>query len=536
MDTGFTAMADCWTERIIGVAAAIFIFPMSLTGCDGERNAENNLSDKAIQTPAADATRPNILFISIDDLNDWVEPLGGHPQAKTPNIAAFARRAVSFERAYTASPACNPSRSALLTGKHTYSTGMYSNYQDWREVLKDPEFLPDYFRSNGYWAGGAGKIFHNTQPSPDSWDAYYPSKDKHMPDYYYPNPGATVNMPAFENMYYDFDWAAIDKPIEETGDYKSVSWAINELDKERDKPFFLAVGIYRPHVPWYAPKEFFDMHPLDSIELPKSIPNDLDDVPERGQDIATRSGNYHKHITKAGKWREAVQGYLASTSYADALVGQLLEALRRSEYAENTIVVLLSDHGWQLGEKKHWRKFALWENVARVPLMVYVPKGVSSALPSGTNAARVGRTVSLVDLFPTLVDLAGLPEKQGLDGRSLTLLLQDAAAPWPHPAITTYDFNEFSVRDERYRYIRYIDGSEELYDHEADPEEWRNLADDENYANVKASLIAALPKNPAPLGPVIALEPHHTPPFGSAEQYRAYREALSDEEFEDDGF
>lgn len=472
------------------------------------------------------AAPPNILFISIDDLNNWIEPLGGHPQAITPNLSRLAGEGVTFTRAYTASPACNPSRMALLSGRHTYSTGMYSNYQDWREVMPGVQTLPKYLAGHGYWTGGAGKIFHNSQPDPGSWDEYYPSKEKHMPDYFYPAPEETVGMPMFENMYTDFDWSAIDIEVEQTGDYKSVSWAIDELKKKRDKPFFLAVGIYRPHVPWYVPRQYFDLYPIDSVQLPKTTPNDLDDVPGRGKNIAARSGNYHKHILAAGKWREAVQGYLASVTYADALVGTLLDALENSAYADNTIIILWSDHGWQLGEKEHWRKFALWDNVTQVVLMMKVPNGATPRLPEGTRpGSRVNRVTSLVDIFPTVTDLAALPAKDNLDGRSLTPLLADPDKAWDYPAITTYDFDEFSVRTENFRYIRYIDGSEELYDHRSDPEEWTNLAGDPAFAVIKAEMIGHIPVDPAPLGPTIELEPHHTPPFGSAEQYEAYIKA-----------
>ncbi len=478
----------------------------------------------------AEEPRPNVLFISIDDLNDWIEPLGGHPQARTPNLTALAAKGASFSRAYTASPACNPSRMALLSGRHTYRTGMYSNYQDWREVMSDAELLPAFFARHGYWTGGAGKIFHNTQPAPELWDEYYPSKEKHMPDYHYPTPGKTVNMPTFEHMYGDFDWAPLQIPFETTGDYRSADWAVQQLQKKRDRPLFLAVGIYRPHVPWYVPQNFFDAHPLASVQLPKVLASDLEDVPGRGRNIAARAGGYHQHVTAAGQWRKAVQGYLASITYADAVLGYLLEGLANSDYADNTIVVLWSDHGWQLGEKQHWRKFALWENVARVPLMIYVPEGLSAALPKGTRAeSEVRRVVSLVDLFPTLAELTGLTGPAALDGRSLVPLLADAQANWPHPAITTYDFGEFSVRDERYRYIRYIDGGEELYDHHSDPEEWRNLASDPAYQSVKARLAAAIPADAVPLGPTIPLAPHHTPPFGSEEQYREYLRAHPDE-------
>jgi len=509
-----------YADRRGAFAALIVSWAALAAGC-AENGAETQ--EASAENAAPPPSQPNVLFVSIDDLNDWIEPLGGHPQAQTPNMQAFADRATLFTRAYTASPACNPSRSALLTGRHTYSTGMYSNYQSWRAVLKDPVFMPDYFRANGYWAGGAGKIFHNGQPSPESWEDYYPSKEEPFPEYRMPNPGGTVNMPPFEHMYMAFDWAPLDIPTEETGDFQSVSWAIDQMNVDRDEPFFLAVGIYRPHLPWYVPQEYFDRHPLDEVELPKVLENDLDDVPERGRNIAGRGGNYHKYVVEADQWREAVQGYLASISYADDLLGRLLAGLEESGHADDTIIVVWSDHGWQLGEKEHWRKFALWENVARVPLMIYVPDGVSAALPGGDTGGSVGRTVSLIDLFPTLTDLAGLPPKADFDGRSLTPLLADADAEWDRPAITTYDFGEYSVRDENFRYIRYIDGGEELYDETADPEEWRNLADDPDYADVKKRLIDAIPDDPAPMGPTIELQPHHVPPFASEEQYREYR-------------
>jgi arylsulfatase A-like enzyme len=468
--------------------------------------------------------RPNILFIAVDDLNDWIEPLGGHPQARTPNLNRLADQAVTFTRAYTASPGCNPSRTALLTGMHTYTTGMYSNYQWWREVLPNAVTLPKYFSQNGYWSAGAGKIFHNNMPDSASWDDYFPSKEKHMPDYFYPNRGSTVNMPKFEDMYGDFDWSPIDIPDEETGDYQSVQWVIQQLERDHERPFFLAAGIYRPHVPWYVPRKYFDMFPIESVQLPRVLENDLDDIGERGRDIAYRAGNYHRHVVEASQWQNAVQGYLASVAYADALVGKLLDALAGSPYADNTIVVLWSDHGWQLGEKEHWRKFALWDNVARVVLMMKVPEGVV-ALANGTPAgARSDRVTSLLDIFPTLVELAGLPEPGNLDGHSLVPLLVDPRAAWDYPAITTYDYSEYSVRTERWRYIRYIDGSEELYDHDNDPEEWHNLADDPRHSAVKQEMAGYIPANPAPLVETsYEISPHHVPPFKSLEHYREWK-------------
>lgn len=467
-----------------------------------------------------EVTRPNILFVSIDDLNDWIEPLGGHPQAVTPNIDRLASESVLFARNYCASPACNPSRTALMTGLHTYSSGMYSNYQYWREVLPEAETLPQYFTKHGYRAAGAGKIFHNDQPDPQSWEEYFPSREDHMPDYSRPMPGRTVNMPVFENMYRDFDWSPLDIPDEETGDYQSVSWVIDQLASEDQRPFFLACGIYRPHVPWYVPQEYFDLFPLDSVQLPAVLEGDLDDLGDRARELAYRSGNYHKHVVAAGQWQAAVQGYLASIAYADAMLGRLITALDASPHADNTIVVVWSDHGWQLGEKEHWRKFALWENLARTVLMIRVPEQLAALAGKKPSPARCERVTSLIDVYPTLVELCGVPEKEGLDGRSLVPLLNDPSAQWDFPAITTYDFSEYSIRTARWRYIRYIDDSEELYDHNTDPEEWSNLAADPMYRSVLEQMRGHVPKDPAPVvETTYKLSPHHIPPLRSKRDY-----------------
>ncbi len=471
-------------------------------------------------TPPTAESHPNILFISIDDLNDWIEPLGGHPQAISPNLNRLASEGVVFTRAYTPSPSCNPARTALLTGLHTYTSGMYSNYQWWREVLSDAVTLPRYFSNNGYWSAGAGKIFHNNMADPISWDDYFPSRERHMPPYLGPVLGFTVNMPVFDTMYADFDWAPLDIPVEETGDYQSVQWVIEQLQRQHEEPFFLAAGIYRPHVPWYVPQEFFDLFPIEEVELPLLRNDDLDDVPERGVELAYSGGNYHSHVVEAQQWKSAVQGYLASIAFADHLVGRLLDALAASAHADNTIVVLWSDHGWQLGEKEHWRKFALWDNLARVVLMMKVPTG-TPGLPQGTLAgARSERTVSLIDLFPTLIDLAGIPPKSGLNGNSLVPLLADPGAAWDHPAITTFDYSEFSIRTERFRYIHYIDGSKELYDHDADPEEWVNLAADPAFAEIKEQMRRYIPADPAPLVDTsYQLSPHQIAPLKSRQDY-----------------
>jgi len=504
-----------WKQKVFFMALCWGIVAAAFTCCS---RGGGGASAKVLHE------RPNVLFISVDDLNDWIEPLGGHPQARTPNLTRFAGESVNFTRNYCASPACNPSRTALLTGQHCYTSGLYSNYQVWREVLPEAVTLPQHFSQNGYWSGGAGKIFHNNMPDPQSWDDYFPSKERHMPRYFYPRRGETVNMPLFENMYADFDWAPLEIPDEETGDFKSVDWVIRQLQRPHERPFFLACGIYRPHVPWYVPQKYFDMFPLESVQLPKILEDDLNDVGERAREIAYRGGGYHEHVLAAGQWRPAVQGYLASITYADALVGRLLDALAQSPYAENTIVVLWSDHGWQLGEKEHWRKFGLWENVVRTVMMFKVPEGLKGLPEGSVEGGRCLRVTSLVDIFPTLLELCGLSAKPGLDGHSLVPLLRDPEAPWDHPAITTYDFSEFSVRTEDWRYTRYIDDSEELYDHRSDPEEWTNLAARPEYQEIKSRMAAHIPSNPALLADTsYKILPHHFPPFRSKEEYRSWK-------------
>lgn len=458
--------------------------------------------------------KPNILLISIDDLNNWIEPLGGHPQAKTPNLQRFADQSINFTNAYCASPSCNPSRTALMTGKHPYATGLYRNPQIWRHVLPNEITLPEYFKQAGYWTGGAGKIYHNNMPDPRSWDDYYPSKIKHMPDHYLPDydstagkkyfkmmdneireddpKGITFNMPVFERMYVAFDFEPLPFKTEETGDYGSVNWVSQQLQKKHDKPFFLACGIYRPHLPWYVPQEFFDQFPLDAVQLPALLEDDLADLPEMGQKTAHR-GNYHKNVVEAGLWKKAVQGYLASIFYADYLVGELMKSLAESEYAENTIVVIFSDHGWQLGEKEHWRKFALWENVLNTVCMIKVPKGVAG-YADVKNGAAVHRNVSLVDLFPTLTELSGLPGKEGVTGRSLLPLLRNPESEWDHPVISSLGDNHYSVIQDQWHYINYDGESEELYHLEKDPNEWQNIAGDPSLQDVKAQLKALIPQ------------------------------------------
>ena len=425
---------------------------------------------------AARASGPNVLFISVDDLNDWIGPLGGHPQAITPNMDRLAQRGVTFTRAYCQAPSCNPSRTSLMTGLRPSTSGVYNNADVWRRALPDAVTLPQHFMLHGYEVLGGGKTFHGPQNEAASWEAYFQFKGFLHP------PGKPVNgIPRTGH----FDWSGLAAKAAETEDTRLAAWAERYLSEEHSRPFFLAVGFYRPHLPWYVPQAHFDRFPPSRIELPPTLQGDIDDVPKS----ALRSFRDHDNVTKHGQWRKAVAGYLACINYADANVGRVLAALDSGPHADNTIIVLWSDHGWQLGEKRQWRKFTLWERSARVVMMLAGP-GVGAA------GRKSGRTVELLDLYPTLVDLCGLPERPELDGRSLRALLDDTDAKWDKPAITSIGPDKVSVRTERWRYSKHPDG-EELYDHHADPYEWNNLADKPEHAEAKASLAGLLPKNPS---------------------------------------
>ncbi len=428
--------------------------------------------------------KPNVLFIAIDDLNDWVGCLGGHPQAKTPNIDRLARRGVLFENAFCAAPACNPSRAALMTGIRPSTSGIYLNSQPWRKspVLKDAVTLPQYFMANGYKALGSGKIYHGRFPDPSSWQEYWPSQNKNRPDDPMP-PNRPLN--GIPNTRH-FDWGSIDVSKKEMGDWKVADWVIGQLEKKHDNPFFLACGFFRPHLPWYVPKEYFDMHPLEEIILPRVNNNDLDDVPPAAVRMAKPNGD-HANVLKYHQWRKAVQAYLASTSFVDEMLGRVVDALDKSEYNKNTIIVLWSDHGWHLGEKLHWRKFALWEEATHNILMIVAP-GITKP------ESRCSWPVSLLDIYPTLVDLCGFESKKELAGNSLLPVLKNPQLKWNKPVLTTYGRKNHTIRSRRWRYIRYADGSEELYDRRNDPLEWKNMADRPNYERIKKRLSNYLPK------------------------------------------
>jgi arylsulfatase A-like enzyme len=460
---------------------------------------------------SAQPAKPNVLMLVVDDWNDWVGALGGHPQVRTPNVDRLAARGVLFTDAHTAAPICNPSRTAVLTGMRPTTTGVYGNDEEpWRKHLPNAVTLPQHFRANGYKALGGGKVFHHGKGfnDPASWDDYYFWNPKGRNNGWFdnysfppdPEPSRPVTpMPSVS--WRNFDWAPIDVSDEEMPDYKVASWASGVLEQKHDKPFFLAAGMFRPHIPWFVPKRYFDMYPLESIVLPTVKDDDLADVPPFARRIALNQHSRHDLLVSTGNWKRAVQAYLACISFSDAMLGRTLDALDRSPHRDNTIVCLWSDHGYHLGEKWHWHKQSLWHRATHVPLVIAAP-GVTKPASTRNGVTQVGsrcdRPVGLIDLYPTLAELAGLPRLESMDGTSLVPLLRQPDAEWRRPALTTYGRGNHAIRSERWSYIRYHDGTEELYDRRQDPQEWANLAADQGTANVRAELRKWIPEREAP--------------------------------------
>lgn len=432
------------------------------------------------QANAAADARPNVLFIAVDDLNDWVGCLGGHPQARTPNIDRLAGRGVNFTRAYCASPVCNPSRTALMCGMRSSTTGVYSNSINRRDTIaKDFAPLNTHFHEHGYTVIGAGKIYHGDNDQFGVWDAYATAGGKDLP----PAKGESDGVGGIK-------FAPVDADDEQMADYKTVTYCLEELNRKHDKPLFLACGLHKPHMAWNVPRKYYDLFPLQSIQLPKVLESDLDDVPPAGVSMARPQGDHAKMLA-SGRWKEAVRGYLAAGAFCDAMIGRLLEGFDRSPERDRTIVVFWGDHGWHLGEKQHWRKFALWEEATRAPLFFIVP-GL-------TKAGSVSpRSVDFMSIYPTLCELCGLPIPKHVEGVSIKPLLADPQAAWDRPALTTHGYQNHAVRSEGWRYIRYANGDEELYDEAADPQEWKNLASDPQHAAIKSELAHWMPSTNVP--------------------------------------
>ncbi|MES2858950.1 MAG: sulfatase [Pseudomonadota bacterium] len=438
--------------------------------------------------------KTNVLFIAIDDLNSWIGCLShlreGIPTARTPCMDRLAAQGVLFSNAHTPVPWCMPARNNLFAGLYANQSGMFVD-ELIRDLLPAIKTLPQHFMQHGYSALAAGKLFHDTQPERESWSRLEqfnrPPSQKAQKPRLTPVPG----LEGADNL----DWGQIALPEAEFADVKIADRVIQHLQAQHDRPFFIGAGFRFPHLPWYLPKEFLDRYPLESITLPWVKDDDLEDVPAAGQRIAFDSPfvdtpdwiqSDHHHITRANAWKKAVQAYLAAVEFADAQVGRIVDALDAGAHAQDTHVVLWSDNGFHLGEKLHWRKFTLWDQATRVPMMI-------RAADRRAAGKVVDEAVSLVDLYPTLVDMCGLPlPGHKLSGESLAPYFGSAEYRKTSPSIITYGKGNDSVVDERWRYIRYADDTEELYDHASDPNEWTNLAGVSRWAPQQARLSAWL--------------------------------------------
>jgi len=450
---------------------------------------------------------PNLLFISVDDMNDWVGFLDGHPQVKTPNMDRLAKRGIVFSNAHCAATLCGPSRAAVFSGKQPFRTGVYNNQQQIRKLHPELVLLPQFFHDQGYRTLGAGKLMHRkfkdmydeTFFTEQRWSPYVNKQPRSQPEESrlarrplngMPNDRQRLQPGRFSS----FDWGAVPVQDTEMGDAKVASWAAEHLQKESHTkgPFFLAVGFYRPHIPLYAPQKYFDLYPADSTVVPKFPSNDLADLGSAAIALShsIQTAGLHKSVLQHGQWKDAVSAYLACISFVDAQIGELLDALDHGQYAENTIVILWSDHGWHLGEKEHWGKTTGWERSTRVPLVIVPSKADAVRYQVGS---RCKEAVGLIDLYPTVIEMCGLSAKPELDGVSLVAQLSNPEAETNRSVVTSVKKGIYSVRDKRWRLIHYADGSEELYDHQQDLEEWQNLAGHKSHTAIRKRLARSLP-------------------------------------------
>ena len=468
---------------------------------------------------------PNVLFIAIDDLRPFIGCYGD-PNARTPHIDSLARRGVVFSNAMCPAPSCGPSRAALMTGQYPTRTGIYG-FQDWagRRDFESLVTLPEYFRNNGYETYSSGKIHHNSLRV-HSYTRHAVEINRASDD---PKPTVMVpradrewsvnNLHAVREARYNhtpclpdcIDWSGgggegppesvklvsgpSDDAVMDCMDGVTARFGRDVLRQEHEDPFFLAVGFVRPHLPFIAPRKYFEHYPLGELELHPIKDDDLADCPW----VARRNARVwdDMHVREADPQGRArvIQAYYACASFVDQMVGMVLDELNRSPHADNTIVVFWSDHGWHLGEKRSWRKFSLWEESARTPMIIVDPR-------QGRATGRTcRRPVGLIDIYPTLADMCGLAVPGNLDGASLRPLLEDPDADTSdvqEPELTIQGRGNYSLRDEQWRYTRYFDGGEELYNHRDDPYEWNNLADDPNHADVKKRFASLLPSKSAP--------------------------------------
>jgi arylsulfatase A-like enzyme len=449
----------------------------------------SNFSDDRL---ASAAERPNVVMIAIDDLNDWIGCLGGHPQAQTPHMDRLAARGMLFTNAHCQAPLCNASRTSLLTGLRPSTTGIYSLEPWFRTVesLRDHVTLPQHFKNAGYRMLTAGKIYHGG----------YPPKPQRASEFDVWGPPSAVGARPAEKLVHTpwgdhplVDWGTFPHRDEDKGDYRVASWAVEQLNSRPQEPFFLAAGFFLPHVPCYATQKWFDLYPVSDLKLPVVPLLDREDTPEFSWYLHWKLPEPRLSWAREQKqWKPLVRAYLACISFVDSQVGRVLDAVDANDLQKNTIVVLWSDHGWHLGEKGITGKNSLWRESTRVPLIFAGPGIVRGSCDS---------PVELLDLYPTLAEMCHLPPPPRVEGESLVPQLQDPRAKRLRPAITTQSPDNHSVVFEGWRYIRYADGSEELYNEDLDQREWSNLAQDPAFLEQKKKLAKWLPEKSAPPAP-----------------------------------
>ncbi|UMB54142.1 sulfatase [Lutibacter sp. A64] len=450
----------------------LFVLMLVVSACGNKEEA--NIEETA-------TNKPNVLFIAVDDLNTWLGCLNNYSNTKTPNIDKLAASGVLFSNAHCQAPLCGPSRASIMTGLRPSTTGIYGMTPDEKvrsenPATKDITFLPEYFENNGYHTMGIGKLFHINAPKgvfnenggrvkgfgplPEKrfvWDGFGTSKEKKR------KYGRTST-----------DWGAFPESDTLMPDHQSVDWTIERLNKKYDKPFFMALGFLRPHVPLYVPQKWFDMHPLEGIEVAPYQSDDLNDIPNVGLQINDLPMMPSTEWAKeTGEWKKIIQAYLACVSFVDYEIGRVMEALENSEYADNTVIVLWSDHGYRLGEKGTFAKHALWETATKAPLMFAGPN-----VPKGK---KIDAPVEMLSIYPTLLELSGLPAYGRNEGISLVPIMRGGKNEEGVYALTTFGKDNHSIKANGYRYIQYEDGTEEFYDHKKDPNEWKNEAKNPDY-------------------------------------------------------
>ncbi|MCH2208665.1 MAG: sulfatase [Lentisphaerales bacterium] len=430
--------------------------------------------------------KKNVLLIPVDDLNDWISVLGGHPQVKTPNIDHLASRGTLFTNAHCQSPVCNPSRASMMTSLYPESTGIYFLNPPIKssKVAAKATVLPQRFVKEGYHVAAAGKVFHNKENKEyfpiygGSYGGFGPLPKKKIAPYV----GHRL-----------WDWGVYPELDKDMPDFQIAAWGQEQLKKKYDKPFFMATGFYRPHVPQFAPQKWFDMYPIEEVQLPKVISDDLKNISQYAVDI-TRLEHVaptHEWVTQNNQWKPLVQSYLACVSFVDEQVGKVVKALQSSPYKDNTYIVLYSDHGFHLGEKERYAKRSLWEDGARVPMIIVGP---------GIKPGQVcNKPVELIDIYPTLLELTGHKADPMNEGNSLVPLLKDPNSEWPHMARTSFGPGNYAIISEQFRYIHYNDGSEEFYDHKKDPNEWNNVIANPEYSSTIKLHRKHAPKNFQPI-------------------------------------